>query len=83
MLQVVELADLGVAAGQQFAVKMGGHAAHHLWRQLECDAVHAVAPGPEVVVCTVATLGQADEGALESVAVGIDEARQRRSGQAR
>ena len=44
-------------------------------------AVHAVAPAPEIVVAAVAALGQAGDGALERVAVAVDQPGQHRARQ--
>src|SRR5262249_15519403 len=79
--EVVELADRGVSGGPHLAVDrlvVGADALGGLpVRELE----HRVAPGPEV-----AALGAAAQGALEGVAVCVDEARVRepvgRSGEA-
>ena len=65
---------MGVAAGQQLDVEVGGDRAHLLRRDAQRDTVHAVAPRPEVVVRRVAAFGEAGEGALEGVAVRIDQA---------
>ena len=81
VVQVVEFADLRVAAGQQFGVQVLGHRAHLLGRDAQRHAVHAVAPTPEVVMHAVAAFGQAHEGALKGVAVGVHKAGQRRAGQ--
>jgi hypothetical protein len=73
MVQVVELADLGVAAAQQFA-HTGALATACICSGVMRSAtpVHAVAPGPEVVgIARVAPLGQADKGALERMAVRV------------
>ena len=52
VLQVVELADLRVAAAQQLDVQLRRDRAQLLRRDAQRDAVHAVAPRPEVVVRT-------------------------------
>ena len=78
VLQVVELADLGVAALQQLKVQLGGDGLQLPGRDAKGHAVHAVAPGPEVIGLAFAPLGQAGKGALEGMAVGIDQARQDR-----
>jgi hypothetical protein len=49
VVQVVELADLRVAALQQLGVQLRGHRAQLRGRDAQRHAVHAVAPGPEVV----------------------------------
>ena len=81
-MQVVELADLGVAAGQQLCIQLAGDG----FKLLGCDAVgggvHAVAPAPEVVSersARAAPFGQADDGALKGMAVGVDHAGQHRA----
>ena len=81
VLQVVELADLGVAAGEQLDVQVRRDRAQLLRRDAQRDAVHAVAPRPEVVVRRVAAFGEAGEGALEGMAVRVDQARQHRAGE--
>ena len=75
VLQIVELADLGVAAAQQLDIELRRDGAQLLGRDAQRDAVHAVAPRPEVVLARLAPLGQARHRALEGVAVGIDEGR--------
>ena len=74
VLQVVELADLGVAALQQFEVELGGDRPQLAGRDAQCDRVHPRSPRPEVVALGVALLCQASKSALESMAVGIDQA---------
>ena len=82
VVQVVELADLRVAAGQQLGVQVRGHGLQLLGRDAQGHPVHAVAPAPEVVVRAVAPLAEAHERALEGVAVGVDQARQHRASDA-
>ena len=81
VLQVVELADVGVAAGQQLAVEVRGDGLHVVRGHGAGHAVHAVAPAPEVVARVLAPLRQAGEGALEGVAVRVHQSWQHRSGQ--
>ena len=78
--QVVELADMGVAAAQQLEVELRRDRAQLLRADAQRDRVHPVAPRPEVVARRVAPLGQADEGALEGVAVRVDDAGEQRPG---
>ncbi len=80
VLQVVELADVRVAAGKKLEVEVRGDRPQLGRRDAQCDAVHAVAPRPEVVVRRVTAFGQASEGALEGVAVRVDHAREHRTG---
>ena len=84
VLQVMELADLRVAAAQQLDVEMGGDRAQRLRRDAGRDRVHARAPRPEIVVfaAALAPFGEARERALERMAVRIDEARQHRAREA-
>ena len=81
VVQVVELADLRIAAAQQLRIQLRRHGAQLCRRDAQRHAVHAVAPGPEVVVLAAAAFGQAGEGALEGVAVRVDQAGQHRAGQ--
>ena len=74
MVQVMEFADLGVAAGQQLGVKPGGNGLELRGRYAQGHGVHAFAPAPEVIALRAALLGQTGHGALESVAVGVDQA---------
>ena len=67
--EVVELADGGVARGPHLAVDLLVLGADALGALLVGEGEHRVAPGPEV-----AALGAAAEGALEGVAVRVDEA---------
>ena len=67
--EVMELAYRGVAGGPHLAVDLLVLAADPLGALLVGEGEHRVAPGPEV-----AALGAAAEGALESVAVCVDEA---------
>ena len=85
VLQVVELADLRVAAAQQLDVELRRDRAQLLGRDAQRDRVHALAPRPEVVVLAagIAALGEAGEGALERMAVRIDQAGQHRPRQPR
>ena len=81
MAQVMELADFGVAAAQQLGIELGRHRPQLGRRDGAGHPVHAVAPAPEIVLALLAPLGQAGKGALEGVAVAIDQARQHRPGQ--
>ena len=81
MLQIMELADLRVAAVQQFDIQLCRDGVQLLGCDAQRDLVHAVAPGPEIVVLAVAPLGQAGERALEGMAVRIDKAGQRSAGE--
>ena len=74
----MKLADLGVAAGQQLLVELRRHIAQLLRAELERQPVHAVTPGPEIIVPGLAALGKAGESALKSVAVGVDQAGEHR-----
>ena len=67
--EVVELADRGVAGAAHLAVDLLVLGANALRALLVGEGEHRVAPGPEV-----AALGAAAEGALEGVAVRVDEA---------
>ena len=83
VLQVVELADLRVAAAQQLDIELRRDRAQRVGRDARRHPVHAVAPRPEVVgraggACAAA-FGEARERALERMAVGIDEAGQHRT----
>jgi hypothetical protein len=83
LVQVVEFTHLGVAALQQLGIQLAGHGAQRVGRYPQCHGVHAVAPAPEIIVCAAAALGQAGKGALEGMAVGIDQTRQHRARQHR
>ena len=86
VVQVMELADLGVAAAEQFGIQLAGNGFQLLGRDAVGGRVHAVAPAPEVVsdrCARAAPLGQADDGALEGMAVGVDHARQHRTNETR
>ena len=81
MLQIVELADLRIAALQQFQIELGGDSLQLCGCDAQGHAIHAIAPGPEVVVVAVAPLGQACKDALESMAVRVHQTGQHRTGQ--
>jgi hypothetical protein len=51
----MELADLGVAAGQQLGIQLAGDGLQLLGRDAVGGRVHAVAPAPEVVRCAGVT----------------------------
>jgi hypothetical protein len=76
VVQVVKLADMGVAGVQQLGIDKGRDGLELLRRDAIRRAVHAVAPAPEVVLAAVAALGQPGDGPLEGVAVGIYQAGQ-------
>ena len=82
VLQVVEVADLRVAAPQQLHIQLGRNGLQLIGADAQGHAVHAVAPGPEVVRGPVsaglAPLGQAGKRPLKGVAVGIDQPGQHR-----
>jgi hypothetical protein len=82
----MEIADLGVAAGQQLGIQLGRNRLELLGRDAVGRAVHAVAPAPEIVGrmgAGAAAFGQARHGALEGMAVRVDQAGQHRAGQTR
>ena len=70
--EVVELAHGGVSGGQHLAVRAEVELAHRPGRVAVCLLEHAVAPGPEVT-----SGGSSAKGALERMAVGVDEAGER------
>ena len=72
VMQVVKFADVGVAAAQQLGVEFGGDRAQSVRRHRQRNAIHAVAPAPEVVMLVLAAFGEPGERPLESMAVGID-----------
>ena len=81
-VQVVKLAYLGVAARQQFGIQLAGNGLELFGRNAVGGGVHAVAPSPEVItglVAQAAPLGQTGNGALEGMAVRIDQAGQHRA----
>ena len=73
-MQIVELADGGVAGLQHLDVQLGRDRLELLGRDREREAIHQVAPGPEAVgtACSGgAELGQPGERALEGVRVQV------------
>jgi CDP-diacylglycerol--glycerol-3-phosphate 3-phosphatidyltransferase len=66
--EVVELAHRGVARAEQLAIDVHVIPPHALWGLTPRELEHRLAPGPEI-----AALGPASEGALEGVAMGVDE----------
>ncbi len=79
VVQIVEFADLRVARPQQLGVQVGGDGLQLPRRHVMRDAVHAVAPAPEVFVAVLAAFGEAGDGPLERVAVSVDQAGQHRA----
>ena len=76
----MEFAHLGVAAAQQLDEEVRGDRAQALRRDRVGDAVHAIAPAPEVVLRTFAAFRESGECTLEGMTVGVDEAGQDRPG---
>jgi hypothetical protein len=81
VVDVMELADRGVACGQHLDVQMARDRLCLLGGQARHEPVHELAPGPEVVVRRAAHLGQPGHRALERVRMHIGHSRQRRSGE--
>ena len=67
--EIVELADRRIARGAHLAVDLLVAGADALRRLLAGELEHRIAPGPEI-----SALGAASKGALEGVAVCVDEA---------
>ena len=83
VVQVVKLANLGVAAPQQLQIKLGCNGLHLGRADAQRHPVHALAPRPEIIGSRLAPLSHAGKCALERMAVRIDQAGQQRAGQHR
>jgi hypothetical protein len=85
VVQVMKLAHLGVARAQQLGVKHRGDAFKLRRRDALGHGIHAVAPAPEIITGRAAlpapTFGQAGNGTLKGMAVGVDQAWQHRASQ--
>ena len=77
VVQVVELADGGVAGFQHFRVELHRHGVQRIGIQPAGEAVHQLAPGPEAVGRIGLVFGQAGHRALEGVRMGVRDAGQR------
>lgn len=71
MVQVVELANAGVAGFQRLGVGQGGDGPHPARVQLQGKAVHRLAPGPETVAALPPPFRQPGKAALKGVAVQV------------
>ena len=80
VLQVMEFTHLGVAALQHFHIQLGCYRLQLRWCDAQGHAIHAVAPGPEVIGIRGTPFRQAGKGTLEGVAVRIHHAGQHRAG---
>ena len=76
VMQVMELAKMGIAALQTFHLHLGGNGLGAVRVHPGDDGVHRLPPGPEIVARGAAPLGPAGHGALKTVAVQIGHAGQ-------
>lgn len=74
VVEVVELADAGIARLQHLHEGEGRQCLRLFGRKGEGEAVHHLAPGPEAVPPRPALLGQPGEAALERMAMEVREA---------
>ena len=77
VMQIVKFADAGEAGLQHLDIGLGRNGFDIFGREAVEEAVHDLAPGPEIVAFRSARLGQPRHAALEGVAVQIGEARNR------
>ena len=77
VMQVVELGHRSEAAFQHFDEGQGRDGLHVLGREPSREAIHLLAPGPEMIVAPAPALGQPGKAALEGVAMKVGHARQR------
>jgi hypothetical protein len=77
VVHVVELAHGGVAVSQHVDVKLRGDRARLRRREARNEAVHQLAPGPEIVLAGPLRFREARHRALEGVRVQVRHAGQR------
>ncbi len=86
VMQVMELADGGVAGLDHLDIELTGDGLDLAGRQLLHETIHHAAPGPEAVLAGGAalarTFGQARHGALKGMGMEIGHARQDGAGRA-
>ena len=79
-MKIVELGHAGETALEHFGEGQGGDGLDLFGPAPIKEAVHQVTPGPEIIIAVLALgstrLGQTGHGALEGMAVDIDDARQ-------
>jgi hypothetical protein len=80
VVQIMELGDRRVAVQQAFNVELCRDRCHIVGCQDRDEAVHHLAPAPEIVACRAAVFRQARHGALEGVAVEVRHARHDEAG---
>ena len=71
VMQIVELADAGEAGFQHLRVELRRDRLDIVGRDRERDAIHHLAPGPEIVRAGAAIFRKPRHGALKSVAVEV------------
>ena len=76
MVQVMELADRGVAGFQHLHVQLRGHRVQQLGVEARGHRVHSFAPGPERIGGIGLALGHARHRALEGVRMQVGDAGQ-------
>ena len=76
VVQIVELADLGVAGFEHLDVELRRDRAQFVRADAACERIHHFAPGPETVAIARAPLGEPRHRALEGVRVEVRHARQ-------
>ena len=74
VVQVVELADRGVAGFEHLDVQLRGDGLQRVGVEARGEAVHRLAPGPERVLRVGLALGQARHRALERVRMQVGDA---------
>ena len=75
VMQVVELRDGGIAVLQQLDVKVARNRARLLRREALHEAVHELAPGPEIVLAAGARFGEPRHTALKRMRMEIRHSR--------
>src|ERR1700761_156865 len=75
MMQVLELAALGVARLEHFYIELRGNRLELFRPDRGGEGVHGFAPGPEAVVTAALALGQASHGALERMRMEVGHTR--------
>ncbi len=76
VMEIMKLADAREAGLEHLGIGLRGDRRDILGRQPVEEAVHDLAPAPEIVVGTAATLRKSSHAALEAVAVDVAEAGQ-------
>src|SRR5262249_38981539 len=75
MMEVMEFADVGQATFEHLRIRERGNCFDPFRIEPFDETVHELAPRPKAVPGRAATLGEACEAALESVAMNVGDAR--------